>query len=48
MLFRLFLLMMPNTFFLVHAVAREYRLDGEIGSLAGYGGALSTLGDDAW
>lgn len=41
----LFLPMMPNTFFFVQAVAREYLLDGETGSLAGYGGALSDFGD---
>lgn len=44
----LFLLMMPNTFFLVQAVAREYRLVGDTGSVAGYGGDATDLGDELW
>ena len=46
----LFLLlpMRPNTFFFVQAVAREYLLDGEIGSLEGYGGTLSDFGEAVW
>ena len=42
-----FLPMMLKTFFLVQAVAREYLLLGEIGSLTGYGGDAA-LGDAEW
>ena len=38
---------MLKTFFLVQAVAREYLLLGEIGSLTGYGG-VAALGDAEW
>ena len=43
-----FLPMMPKTFFLVQAVAREYLLLGEMGSLDGYGGDVADFGDDEW
>ena len=39
-------LRMPKTFFFVQAVAREYLLVGEIGSLAGYGGEVADVGDE--
>ena len=44
----LFLLSMPKTFFFVQAVAREYRLVGDTGSLFGYGGAVADFGDAEW